>query len=136
MRRGMPTSAEELSYSEKKVLLALGQLTKARVVRSYRLARPNVAKRALPERKALKAAIKASGKIPVPKLKSVCKFNESDLAVALGWLRRKGWAEVSKGPAGSVVIVTPEGKAAANGKGPDEILLRRLPTEELTGDAV
>ena len=170
MRRGMPTSAEELSYFEKKVLLALGKLTKAppdeiwaagkfralvevmnaaswlqakglvsmkeRVVRSYRLARPNVAKRALPERKALKAAIKASGKIPVPKLKSVCKFNESDLAVALGWLRRKGWAEVSKGPAGSVVIVTPEGKAAANGKGPDEILLGRLAKEELTEDAI
>src|SRR3990170_8795386 len=116
MRRGMPTSAEELSYSEKKVLLALGQLTKAppdeiwaagkfralvevmnaaswlqakglvsmkeRVVRSIRLASPGVARRALPERKALKAAVKAGGRILVPKLQAACKFDERELAIA------------------------------------------------------
>src|SRR2546426_3389911 len=89
----MPPGAVELSYLEKKVLLALGKLQKAppeelraagkfrelvevmnaaswlqakglvtmkeRVVHSYRLARPQVAKRQLPQRKALKAANKA-----------------------------------------------------------------------------
>lgn len=170
MRRGMPTSADELSYLEKKVLLALGKLKKAspeeiraqgkfravvevmnaaswlqakglvsmkeRIVRSYRLARPGVARRSLRERRALMAAIKAGGKIPVPKLKAACKFTEEDLAVALGWLRRKGWAEVSKGPEGSVVTVTPAGKAAAEGKGADELLLARLAKEELPEDAI
>src|SRR3970282_1506984 len=126
MRRGMPTSAEELSYFEKKVLLALGKLTKAppdeiwaagkfrelvevmnaaswlqakglvsmkeRVVRTYRLTRPSVARRQLSERKARKAAVKASGRVPVAKLKTACRFTDADLAVALGWLRRKGWA--------------------------------------------
>ena len=156
MRRGMPTSAEELSYFEKKVLLALGKLKKAspeeiraagkfravvevmnaaswlqakglvsmkeRIVRSYRLARPGIARRSLPERRALMAAIKAGGKIPVPKLKASCKFTEGNLAVALGWLRRKGWAEVSKGPEGSVVTVTAAGKAAIEGKGAEDII--------------
>src|SRR2546422_6437245 len=89
----MPPGAAELSYLEKKVLLALGELQKAspeelrsagkfrelvqvmnaaswlqakglvtmkeRVVHSYRLARPEGARRQLPQRKALKAAIKA-----------------------------------------------------------------------------
>src|SRR5437773_621476 len=96
MRRGMPASAAELSYLEKKVLLALEKPKKAtpeelrtagkfrelvevmnaaswlqakglvamkeRVVHTYRLARPDVARRSLPERKALKALIKAGGR--------------------------------------------------------------------------
>jgi phenylalanyl-tRNA synthetase alpha chain len=166
----MPTSAEELSYVERKVLLTLGPREKAspedireagkfralvevmnaaswlqakglvtmkeRVVRTYRIARAEAAKRPLPERKALQAAIKAGGRIPVPKLQAACKFDEADLAVALGWLRRKGWAEVSKGPGGAVVAVTPTGKAAADAKGPDELLLARLAKEEVSEDAI
>src|SRR3989441_9371351 len=170
MRRGMPPGAVELSYVEKKVLLALGKLQKGspeeiraagkfrervevmsaasgrqakglvtmkeRVLPSYRLARPEVARRQLPERKALKAAIKAGGRIEVGRLKAACKFDDADLAVALGWLRRKGWADVSKGPDGSFVAVTPAGRAAANTKGPDEVLLARLAKGELTGDSI
>src|SRR5881296_2195137 len=146
MRRGMPPGAVELSYLEKKVLLALGKVQKAspeeiraagkfhelvevmnaaswlqakglvtmkeRVVHSYRLARPEVARRQLPERKALKAAINAGGRIEVARLKAACKFGDADLAVALGWLRRKAWAEVSKGVDGSFVVVTQLGRAA------------------------
>src|SRR2546422_156966 len=170
MRRGMPPGAVELSYVEKKVLLALGKLQKGspeeiraagkfrelvevmnaaswlqakglvtmkeRVVPSYRLARPEVARRQLPERKALKAAIKAGGRIEVARLKAACKFDDADLAVALGWLRRKGWADVSKGADGSFVVVTPAGRAAASAKGPDEVLLARLAKGELTGDSL
>src|SRR2546428_3403517 len=170
MRRGMPPGAVELSYVEKKVLLALGKLQKGspeeiraagkfrelvevmnaaswlqakglvtmkeRVVPSYRRARPEVAKRQLPERKALKAAIKAGGRIEVARLKAACKFDDADLAVALGWLRRKGWADVSKGADGSFVVVTPAGRAAASAKGPDEVLLARLAKGELTGDSI
>src|SRR6266571_3018888 len=168
MRRGMPPGAVDLSYLEKKVLLALAKLERAapeeiraagkfrglvevmnaaswlqakglvtmkeRVLHSYRLARPEVARRQLPERKALKAAIKAGGRIEVARLKADCKFDDADLAVALGWLRRKGWADVSKGPDGSFVVVTPAGRAAANAKGADEVLLSRLGKGELTED--
>src|SRR5207249_1375845 len=170
MRRGMPASAAELSYLEKKVLLTLEKRKKAtpeelrtagkfrelvevmnaaswlqakglvtmkeRVVHTYRLARPDVARRSLPERKALKALIKAGGRLPVPKLQAACRFDDGELAVALGWLRRKGWAEVSKGPQGSVVILSGVGKEAADGKGPDEELLTRLAKDELPEDAI
>src|SRR5438105_902215 len=170
MRRGMPASAAELSYLEKKVLLTLEKRKKAtpeelraagkfrelvevmnaaswlqakglvtmkeRVVHTYRLARPDVARRPLAERKALKALIKAGGRLPVPKLKAACRFDDGELAVALGWLRRKGWAQVAKGPQGSVVILTGVGKEAADGKGPDEELLARLGKEELPEEAI
>ncbi|HYY47877.1 MAG TPA: phenylalanine--tRNA ligase subunit alpha, partial [Thermoplasmata archaeon] len=166
----MPTSADELSYLEKRVLLTLGPRKKAspeeiraagkfralvevmnaaswlqakglvtmkeRVVHTYRLSRPEVARRPLPERKALKAAIKAGGRIPVPRLQAACKFDNGDLAVALGWLRRKGWAEVSKGGDGAIVTVTPAGRAAAESKGSDEELLARLAKEELPEDTI
>jgi phenylalanyl-tRNA synthetase alpha chain len=94
-------------------LQAKGLVTmKERVVHSFRVAGPAVARRPLPERKALSALIKARGKLPVPKLQAAAKFSDGELAVALGWLRRKGWAEVSKGPEGSVVSITSEGRAA------------------------
>jgi len=165
----MPPGAAELSFLEKKVLLALAKLKKAspeeirsagkfrelvqvmngaswlqakglvamkeRIVRSYRLAHPAIAKRPLPERKALRAILKAGGRIEVSKLKSACKFNDADLAVALGWLRRKGWADVSKGPQGTFVAVTPAGKAAADSPGPDEQILGKLAKGELAEDA-
>ncbi len=99
---------------------------KERVVRSYRLAKAVVARRQLPERKALKAAIKAGGRLAVPKLRATCKFDEKDLAIALGWLRRKAWAEIEKGPDGSFVVVRDVGRAAVAAKGPDEILLAKL----------
>src|SRR6266571_775386 len=170
MRRGMPPGAVELSYLEKKVLLALGKVQKAspeeiraagkfhelvevmnaaswlqakglvtmkeRVVHSYRLARPEVARRQLPERKALTAVIKAGGRIEVARVKAACKFDDAELAVALGWLRRKGWADVSKGADGSFVVVTPGGRAAAKAKGPDEILLAQIAKGELTEDSI
>src|SRR3989475_9050836 len=118
MRRGMPTSAAELSYLEKKVLLTLGKRKKAtpeeiraagkfrelvevmnaaswlqakglvtmkeRVLHSYRLARPEVARRQLPGRKALKAAIKAGGRVEVARPQAARQFDDADLAVALG----------------------------------------------------
>jgi len=169
MRRGMP-GPPELSYLEKKVLLALAARRtaspeeildegkfrelvevmnaaswlqakglvsmKERVVRTYRLTRPSVARRQLPERKALKAAVKASGRVPVAKLKTACRFTDADLAVALGWLRRKGWADVEKTPEGAVVVVSDSGRTAVDAKGPDELLLARLAKEEVAENAV
>src|SRR2546422_6564310 len=115
----MRPGAVELSYLEKKVLLALGKLQKAppeelraagkfrelvevmnaaswlqakglvtmkeRVVHSYRLARPEVAKRQLPEREALKAGIKAGGRVEVGPRKAARQVDDAQLPVALGW---------------------------------------------------
>src|SRR3989442_8309555 len=127
MRRGMPPGAVELSYVEKKVLLALGKLQKGspeeiraagkfrelvevmnaaswlqakglvtmkeRVLHSYRLARPAVAGRPLPERKGLKAASKAGGPNGVGPLKAARKIQYGDLPGAPGREPRKSLAD-------------------------------------------
>src|SRR3989475_8605491 len=99
-------------------LQAKGLVTmKERVLHSYRLARPEVARRQLPERKALKAAIKAGGRIEGAPLKAACPFDDAELAGALGWQRRKGWADGSKGPGGSFGVVSPPGRPAADAEG-------------------
>lgn len=118
-------------------LQAKGLVTmKERVVRSYRLKEKELARKPLPERQALKALLKARGKMPVPKLQAAAKFDDAQLAIALGWLRRKGWARVEKGPEGSVLLVTDAGRTAANGRTPDEEVLARMAKEELAEDAV
>src|SRR5213596_2705960 len=72
-------------------LQAKGLVTmKERVVHSFRLASPAAGRKALPERKALRALIKAHGKMSVPKLQAAGKFDDGELAVALGWQRRLG----------------------------------------------
>lgn len=109
---------------------------KEHLVRTYRLDRPGDARKTLPERKALKAAIKAGGRLPVPKLQAACKFDDKAFAIALGWLRRKGWADVEKGAEGSFVIVTNAGRAAADRKGPDEELFARLAKAELRQEEI
>lgn len=162
--------AAELSYLEKRVLLALKGVGKAspeeiraagkfrelvevmnaaswlqakglvsmkeRVVRSYRLAKPGVERKELPERKALRSLVKAKGSVSIPKLQTACKFDEDELAIALGWLRRKGWATVEKSTEGSVLRVTDAGKAAAASKSADEALLVRLAKEEVPEDGI
>jgi phenylalanyl-tRNA synthetase alpha chain len=118
-------------------LQAKGLVTmKERVVRSYRLKEKSLAKTPLPERRALKALLKAGGRMPVPKFQAAAKFDESELAIALGWLRRKGWAAVEKGPEGSVLVVTDAGRAAGDARTPDEEVLVRMAKEELAEEAV
>ena len=71
-------------------LQAKGLVTmKERVVRTYRLARSDLARKPLPERRALKALLKARGRMAIPRLQAACRFDDAELAIALGCLRRK-----------------------------------------------
>ena len=117
-------------------LQAKGLVTmKERVVRTYRLTRAELARKPLPERRALRALLKSKGRIAVPKLQAAARFDDAELAIALGWLRRKGWATVEKGPAGSFLLATDAGRAAAEVRTPDEVLLARMAKEELGEEA-
>ncbi len=116
-------------------LQAKGLVTmKERLMRSYRLKDKALARTALPERRALRALLKAGGRMPVPKLQTAAKFDDAELAIALGWLRRKGWATVEKGPEGSFLVATEAGRAAP-ARTPDEELLARMAKEEVAEDA-
>ncbi len=118
-------------------LRAKGLVTmKERVVRTCMLGKREYGRRPLPERKALGVLARADGTLPVEKLRSRARMDEQTVSVALGWLRRKGWAEVRRGPDGPVVTLTAAGRAALNAKGRDEEAIARLakgplPQEEI-----
>jgi phenylalanyl-tRNA synthetase alpha chain len=118
-------------------LQAKGLVTlKERIARSYRLHEKTIARKPLPERKALQALLKSKGRMPVAKLQAACKFNDSELAIALGWLRRKGWASVEKKEGASTLVATDAGRTAAEGRTADEEVLARMAQGELPEDAV
>src|SRR5207247_9575504 len=69
-------------------LQAKGLVTmKERVVHSFRLASPAAGRKALPARKALRALIKAHGKMSVPKPQAAGNFEDGEPTAPLGWRR-------------------------------------------------
>ena len=71
----------------------------------------------LPERRALGAILAAGGSIAMAKLAAA----EPQTPVAVGWLKRKGWATMEKGPEGPMLIATTDAPADA-----DELALAAL----------
>ncbi len=155
----------ELSYLEKKTLLALEELNgeaspeeivekgdfdeKVKVMNAvswlnskdmveveedvthyYSLAKKSLAKKDLPERKALKFLDKKGGKCSVEELQEESDLNKNKVGIALGWLKDKKWAEIVKEEGKSYLQITKKGRKALKEKGKDEKLLRRLGKEE------
>jgi len=154
----------ELSYSEKRVLLALlekdqvtpdevqaagkfeaqvevmnaaswlrakGLVTmKERVRRHYSLSRHSWGTRNLPERVLLKELRKLHGSCTTEDLRKKSEMEEKDFSVALGWLRKKGWAEIVR-EGGTLVKITAKGEEAYGTRGADEDLISRLAGGEL-----
>ena len=109
---------------------------KERVRRSYRLAKRTWATKALPERRLLRDLRKAHGKSELEALRTRAKMSEQEFSIALGWMRKKGWVSVDRGPGGTVVAVTERGDASLNEKGRDEEVIARLAKGELTEDEI
>ena len=80
----------------------------------------------LPERRALKILKKAKGVIPVDELRKDKNMKSDEVPIALGWLKRKGWARIEKRGAETVIEITEDGKAFLGKKGLDEELIERL----------
>ncbi|MFQ5918911.1 MAG: phenylalanine--tRNA ligase subunit alpha [Thermoplasmata archaeon] len=106
-----------------------------RLVRVYTLMDPAWAERELPERRALTVLLDAE-ELPLPELAVRAGFSDEEMPVVLGWLKRKGWADIEAGGDSPIVRLREEGRLAANMRGPDELLLSRLGEGELQeGDA-
>ena len=84
------------------------------------------ASRDLPERRALKILNKMDGLGSVKDLGKSKKLKESEIPIALGWLKKKGWAVISKQSGDTVVEISSKGKDALSHKGPDEEMVIRL----------
>ncbi len=51
----------------------------------------------LPERRAVAAIEAAGGSLPMGQLASAANLDGAEVKVAIGWLKRKGWADISQG---------------------------------------
>lgn len=81
----------------------------------------------LPERRAVQAMQERGGRIPMAELSTVLPGPE--VKVAIGWLKRKGWADMEKGDGGTDLVLLDEPAT-----GPDEASLAALGEEPVVAD--
>jgi phenylalanyl-tRNA synthetase alpha chain len=107
---------------------------KERLRRSYSLGERG--RKPLPERVALRALASLEGVARLRALQEASGLDPDDFSAAVGWLRRKGWAEMTRDPAGPLITITEAGHQAADQPSRDEELLKRLSEADLPEEEV
>lgn len=138
--------AEKTGMDIKSVMSAAGSLASKDIIKVEKDVEEEVslsdvglefAKNKLPERRILDVLAEKK-EIHMKDLASVSGLNKKESNIAIGWLRRKNWAQIDKG----VVKVTDGGVAFKDKLGDDEELLniltetKNLIKEKLTGDLI
>ena len=77
-----------------------------------------------PEKRALQLISNKKGKAILGDLSSILKKHE--VPVAIGWLKRKGWANIQKADEGTYVKITESGKNALLEESDDEKIIHQL----------
>jgi len=80
-------------------------------------------KNGLPEKRSLKLISEKNGKASLKELSKILQKHE--IPVAIGWLKRKGWANIKKDKE-TVLEITPEGKKALKTETEEEKILKNL----------
>jgi len=106
---------------------------KERLKRYYSLAKKQYATKQLPERRALKELRKVK-KSELEAFKKDSKLSEKEFKIAVGWLKKKGWASISKEAGKTVIEITDKGVDSSVTKDPDEVLLQRIGLGEVCED--
>lgn len=104
--------------------------------RFFTIPDPGSVEGGLPERKAIKALSDKGGKMELSELAADLPGGEDKIAV--GWLKRKGLADIVKDGNSKTLILTAKGKDAVDQRMPDEELLDRIlisPVPENEADA-
>jgi phenylalanyl-tRNA synthetase alpha chain len=97
------------------------------ITRHYSLRKPEVASRPLPEKVAVEVLLKHhNGKGSMADLKKSGKLKDDEISIALGWIKKKGWGDISKDGKDTVITLTEKGKQALQQKGDDEHVIGRL----------
>jgi len=117
------------SWLQAKGLVKIDEVIKS----SYSLKNPQVASRPLPERIAIEVLSKDhKGKGSMADLKKSGKLKNEEIAIALGWIRKKGWGEVTKHGTETIITLTEKGTAALQTKGEDELLIEKLAKTDIS----
>lgn len=103
-----------------------------KLTRRYSLAKKKWATKNLPERRALKLLRKRHGILTMDELKRSGKVTENEVPIAVGWMRKKGWATVEREDGATVIKITEKGKESVSTVGKDEELIRSLGEGEMT----
>jgi len=120
------------SWLQSKKLVVISE----KVKNYYSLAKKQVATKDLPERRALKILKKNHGIAEVDELSKSSKLKSKEVQVAIGWMKKKGWATISKSEGKTILEITDKGKSACDVKGKDEKLIELLGKGELSEDEV
>jgi phenylalanyl-tRNA synthetase alpha chain len=80
-------------------------------------------KNGLPEKRALQLIYNKGGKASLNEISTV--LNKQEIPVAIGWLKRKGWAYIKKDK-GTILEITGDGKKALKTKSDEEEILHLL----------
>lgn len=91
------------------------------------------AREGLPERRVLEALYSVE-QCTLEALTKISRLPEERIQISLGWLRRKGWAEMIKEDEETRIKITAKGKDAVNSKFADELLLESLASGARTKD--
>jgi phenylalanyl-tRNA synthetase alpha chain len=100
----------------------------------YSLAKKQLAQKDLPERRTLRILKKNRGIIDIAALRKSSKIKPKEVTVAIGWLKRKGWATISKKEGQTIIEITEKGKGALDSKSEDEKVIEQLGQGELSED--
>ncbi len=109
---------------------------KEKVKNYYSLAKKQVATKELPERRALKILKKYRGTLDISEFQKSSKLKPNEIQLAVGWMKKKGWATISKRDGRTLIEITERGKSAVDSKGEDENLIVLLGKGERSEDEV
>jgi len=97
------------------------------ITRYYSLRKPEVVSRPLPEKVAADVLLRRhNGRGSMADLKKSGKLKDEEISIALGWIRKKGWGEISKDGKDTIIVLTERGRQSLGEKGGDEQVIERL----------
>jgi len=112
-----------VSWAQMKGLLSIDEATS----KIYFIKSKKQIDKKLPERILLELLNSEDKEIPLDEIRSRNILPGEEISAAVGWLKRKGWADLSKGEDGSTILsISNHGKEMIDRKGTDEELLEEL----------
>ncbi len=100
----------------------------------YSLSKKQYASKTLPERRAIKLLKKHDDFMSVKELEKSGKLAKPEIPIALGWLKRKSWANIYKRDGETIIELTDRGREALATPGADEKLLEKLAHGEVRAE--
>jgi len=113
--------------------------TKESIKKLYSLGKEGkrLADKGLPEKRALRYMVEKGGKILLNSLQD--KLEREEIPIAVGWLKKRGWANINKDDKGTILEITAEGKNTVDKETEDErilLFLKNNPNSEVDSNVI